>query len=136
MPSSQRQRRYRASLSSLTLPLNAPANATTGSVFNFGVTEFDGTNNVVPGYPDSTRAPTIQPLLPVNSSLTNEIGTFAVTLILRKLRSLIREGGIDSARTPTAGCRPLRFTQILEGLQTLRKCSPRGSHQCRQSNEN
>jgi len=44
---------------------------------------------------------------------TNGIGTFAVTLILRKLRSLIREGGIDSARTPTAGCRPLRYANAL-----------------------
>jgi uncharacterized repeat protein (TIGR01451 family) len=62
--------------------VTAPTTATAGTAFNITVTALDATNAVVTGYAGTvhfTSSDTIA-VLPANSTLTNGVGTFAVTL--------------------------------------------------------
>ena len=85
--------------------VSAPANATSGTAFTATVTALDASNATVTTYAGTVHftSSDAQAVLPANSTLTNGVGTFSVTLKTAGAQTLTATDTVTSSITGTSG---------------------------------
>jgi hypothetical protein len=85
--------------------VTAPGTATAGTAFNVTVTALDASNAVVTGYTGTVHFTSSdgQAVLPVNSTLTNGVGTFSVTLKTAGAQTIAATDAVTASITGVSG---------------------------------
>jgi uncharacterized repeat protein (TIGR01451 family) len=85
--------------------VTAPGTATAGTAFNVTVTALDASNAVVTGYTGTVHFTSSdgQAVLPVNSTLTNGVGTFSVTLKTAGAQTIAATDTVTASITGVSG---------------------------------
>jgi hypothetical protein len=85
--------------------VSAPGTATAGTAFSVTVTALDATNAVVTGYTGTVHftSSDVQAVLPPNSTLTNGVGTFSVTLKTAGAQTIAATDTVTATITGASG---------------------------------
>jgi hypothetical protein len=85
--------------------VTAPANATAGTAFNFTVTALDASNATATGYTGTVHFTSSDgsAVLPANSTLTNGVGTFSVTLKTAGAQTIAATDTVTASITGSSG---------------------------------
>jgi len=85
--------------------VTAPGTATAGTPFNVTVTALDASNAVVTGYTGTVHftSSDAQAVLPANSTLTNGVGAFSVTLKTAGAQTIAATDTVTASITGTSG---------------------------------
>jgi len=85
--------------------VTAPGTATAGTAFSVTVTALDASNAVVTGYTGTVHftSSDTQAMLPVNSTLTNGVGAFSVTLKTAGAQTIAATDTVTASITGTSG---------------------------------
>jgi hypothetical protein len=84
--------------------VSAPASATAGTAFSYTVTALDASNNTATGYAGTVHftSSDVAATLPVNSTLTNGVGTFSATLRTAGNQTITATDTVTSSITVTS----------------------------------
>jgi hypothetical protein len=92
--------------------VTAPANATAGTAFSITVTALDASNATATGYTGTVHftSSDTQAVLPANSTLTNGVGTFSVTLKTAGSQTITATDTVTASITGVSG--PITVTGV------------------------